>query len=72
LKNGQLLRVASGEVLLTGDTNLQFQQNPTRLPVAVIIIMAVNNRLETLRPLIPQVLEVLTSIRAGELLLVGD
>lgn len=73
LKNGALLRTASEEfqVLLTGDQNLEFQQNPASLPISVIILVAVNNRIETLRPLIPRVLEVLQNIRPGQLVRVG-
>ena len=56
LKNGELLRVASAriQVLLTGDRNLEFQQNLTTLPIAVIVLMAVSNRIEALRPLGPR------------------
>lgn len=74
LENGELLRTASEEfqVLLTGDQNLEFQQNPERLPIAIIVLVAVNNRIETIRPLVPQVLEALKSIRPGQLVRVGD
>jgi hypothetical protein len=58
-------------VLLTGDKNLEFQQNPASLPIAVIVLLAVNNRIETLRPLIPAVLEALKTIRPGQLVHVG-
>lgn len=73
LKNGALLKAAAAEfqVLLTGDKNLEFQQNPAALPIAVIVLVAVNNRIETLRPLIPDVLEVLKTIRPGQLVRVG-
>jgi predicted nuclease of predicted toxin-antitoxin system len=73
LKNGALLREASQEfeVLLTGDQNLAFQQNLTTLPIAVIVMVAVNNRIETLRPLIPDVLEALRTIQPGQLVLIG-
>ena len=73
LKNGVLLRTASSEfdVLPTGDRNLEFQQNRASLPIAVIVLLAVNNRIETLRPLIPDVLEALKTIRAGQLVHVG-
>lgn len=73
LKNGLLLRAASPEfqVLLTGDKNLEFQQNPATLPIAVIVLVAVNNRIESLRPLIPDVLEALKTIRPGQLVRVG-
>ncbi len=72
-RNGALLRTASQkfQVLLTGDQNLEFQQNPATLPISVIILVAVNNRIETLRPLVPRVLEVLQSIRPGQLVRVG-
>jgi predicted nuclease of predicted toxin-antitoxin system len=74
LKNGQLLQVASREfqVLLTGDRNLEFQQNVDALPIAVIVLVAVNNRIETLRPLVPLVLEALESIRPGQLVRLGS
>lgn len=73
LKNGALLRRASQEfqVLLTGDRNLEFQQNPKTLPIAVIVIVAVNNRLETMRPLIPDVLDVLKIVRPGQVVRIG-
>lgn len=73
LKNGTLLRQASQEfqALLTGDRNLEFQQNIRTLPIAVIVIVAVNNRLETLRPLIPEVLDVLKIVTPGQLVKIG-
>jgi predicted nuclease of predicted toxin-antitoxin system len=73
LENGALLRAASREfqVLITGDQNLEFQQNPKALPIAVIVLVAVDNRMETLRPLIPALLEALQTIRPGELRRVG-
>jgi predicted nuclease of predicted toxin-antitoxin system len=73
LKNGELLRTASHEfqVLLTGDQNLEFQQNIATLPIAVIVLVAVSNRIETLRPLVPELLEALKVIRPGQLIRVG-
>ena len=73
LKNGELLRQASGkfDVLVTGDQNLEYQQNPARLPIAVVVLVAVNNRIETLRPLVPELLQVLARIRPGQLVHVG-
>jgi predicted nuclease of predicted toxin-antitoxin system len=73
LKNGALLRAASQEfeVLVTGDRNLEFQQNPATMPIAVIVLLAVNNRVETLRPLVHDVLKVLNTIQPGQLVRVG-
>lgn len=74
LKNGALLCVASQnfDVLLTGDKNLQFQQNLSTLPMAVIVLSTVNNRLETFLPLMPQVLQALSSIQRGEILTISS
>ncbi len=68
-KNGELLRRASVEfdVLLTGDQNLRFQQNSARLPIAVVVLIAANNRIETLRPLVPDLLQVLARVEPGQL-----
>jgi len=73
LKNGVLLRQASEEfdVLLTGDQNLAFQQNPSRLPISVVVLIATNNRIETFLPLIPELLQALAQIKPGQLVNVG-
>jgi predicted nuclease of predicted toxin-antitoxin system len=73
IKNGELLKKAAAEFdcFLTVDRNLQFQQAVDRLPLAVIVIRANDNRLETLRPLIPALNEALASITGNELKLVG-
>lgn len=55
----------------TGDQNLQFQQNPDTLPIAIIVLVAINNRIETLRPPVPRVLETPKMIRPGQLVRVG-
>lgn len=64
-------RKATSGCFLTVDRNLQFQQKPGALPVAVVVIAAQNNRYETLAPLMPEVLKTLAEIRPGELRLVG-
>lgn len=73
LTNGQLLRVASTEfqVLLTGDQNLEYQQNIADLAIAVVVLLAVSNRIESLRPLLPEVLKVLATIQPGEFVRMG-
>jgi len=74
LKNGALLCEASQEfqVLLTGDRNLEFQQNLRTLPIAVIVMVAANNRIDTLRPLIPEEPEALKTIQPGQVIRIGD
>ena len=63
IKNGALLRLANGQfdALLTADSNLEYQQNLKTLPVSVVVLVAVTNKLEDLKPLVPQLLARLAS-----------
>jgi predicted nuclease of predicted toxin-antitoxin system len=65
LKNGELLARAADrfEVMVTADQNLPYQQNLNRLPIAVVVVAAQSNRIETLRPLVPRVLAALANIQ---------
>jgi predicted nuclease of predicted toxin-antitoxin system len=73
IKNGQLLQKAASafDCFLTVDRNLQFQQRLDSLPLAVLVIRASDNRLETLRSLIPEILQALGSIKPSELKVIG-
>lgn len=73
LTNGELLRRAAErfDVLLTADQNLEYQQNLTVLPVAVLVLVADSNRLESLEPLVPDVLEALKTLKPRTLLRIG-
>jgi len=59
LNNGALLAQARPQfdAFLTVDQNVQFQQNLTTLPLPVAIIVAPDNRFETLAPYTPAVLD---------------
>ncbi len=71
--NGELLRRAAGrfDVLVTGDRNLEYQQNRADLPLPVIVLVAVSNRIESLRPLVPELLRVLARVGPGQIFHVG-
>ena len=73
LTNGALLRQAAAtfDVLLTADRNIEFQQNLATLPIAVVILVAESNRLESLEPLVPNVLEALKTLKPKSLIRVG-
>ena len=73
LTNGELLRRAAErfDVVVTADQNLEFQQNLHTLPIAVVVMMADSNRLESLEPLVPDVLEVLKTLKPKILIRVG-
>lgn len=72
IENGALLSLASGQfsVFITVDKHIEGQQ---RLPesLAVITLRARTNRIDSLRPLVPEVLSVLESIRPGSFVRVG-
>ncbi len=73
-RNGELLKLMLAEkfdALLTVDQNLAFQQNVRRSGIAVVVVASRTNRLKELRPLVPQILEALRKVRAGDLIRVG-
>ena len=72
-KNGVLLQRAATAfgVLITADQNLEFQQNLDTLPIAVLVIAADSNRLESLEPLIPKVLAALDALEPKQLIRIG-
>jgi hypothetical protein len=70
LENGDLLRAASGtyEVLITVDQNLPYQQNIPSLDIAIVVLAAKRNSYAGLKPLLPQALIALKTIRAGDVI----
>ena len=72
LENGNLLRAASGryDVLVTVDRNLPYQQNLTGLEIAILILSAKRNSYVRLKPLIPQALKALATIKSREIILI--
>jgi predicted nuclease of predicted toxin-antitoxin system len=62
--NGELIRAAMQNgfsALLTFDKNLQYQQNFGRYPITVVLLSARDNQFNTLRPLMPAVIEKLNA-----------
>ena len=62
MKNGALLQLAADNqfsALITGDKNIEYQQNLQALPIPVIVLMSVGHRLQDITPLIPAVIEAL-------------
>jgi hypothetical protein len=69
LKNGALLRQAAGrfQVLVTMDKNLQFQQNLAAHAIGIVLIRARSNRIDDLRPLVPQILDAVAAAEPGKI-----
>ena len=72
-RNGDLLKLAAVDFdcFVTVDRNLQFQQSPSALPIAVVVVRAPSNSIEALRPLMPEVRAALEVIKRGQLKVVG-
>ena len=68
-KNGALLRLVEREfdVLLTNDQNLEHQQNLARFDLAVVVLVALSNDIEDLRPLMPAANEAMRNIGPREI-----
>ena len=68
-RNGELLQLAAGvfDAFLTADQNLAHQQNLNALPIAVVVLVASTNRIESLRPSIPSVLRTLETLAPRQL-----
>src|SRR5438105_12653782 len=75
LKNGELLTAAESakfDVFLTADQGIEYQQNLTGRSIAIIILRTKSNRLKDLLPHIPACLTQITSIRAGQIVIIED
>ena len=74
LKNGALLDAAETAgfgVLVTGDQNLQFQQNLAKRRLGIVVLCAASNALEDLLPLVPSTLTAIDAIRPGQIIRIG-
>src|SRR5688572_8339385 len=74
IENGELLKKAGEhgfDAMLTKDSGVEYEQNLPALPVAVIVIRAKTNKLDDIRPLIPEVLSILASLPPKVLARVG-
>ncbi|MGL4555186.1 MAG: DUF5615 family PIN-like protein [Gemmataceae bacterium] len=66
VENGELLRRAAADgfdVLITNDRGLEYQQDLTALPLAVVVVLAPANTVEALRPALPAVLAALAGLQ---------
>ena len=68
IKNGQLMGLAAQQfdVFITVDRNLSFQQNLPKFSIAVLVLHAPTNRLVDVKPLVPGILEALSTVQAGQ------
>jgi hypothetical protein len=68
-KNGSLLLLVEGEfdLFLTNDQNLEHQQNLSRFDLSIVVLVAVTNDIEDLRPLMPAANEAIRDMGPREI-----
>jgi hypothetical protein len=73
LGNGELLAQASArfDALLTMDKAMPSQQDIARYRIGLVLVRAKSNRIEDLRPLVPEMQRALSRVQPGTLLRVG-
>jgi len=74
IQNGALLRLAAAEhfdALVTNDQSMQYEQNQRSLPVAVVVLESAANNIESIRPLYPALMKVLTQLQPQSLVKVS-
>lgn len=74
ISNGELLKFAAErfDVFPTADQNFEFQQNLAALPMSVIVLAAPTNKIDDLRPLVPELLSKLSSLSAISFVRIGS
>jgi predicted nuclease of predicted toxin-antitoxin system len=72
-RNGDLLHLAEQEfdIFLTVDRRLASQQNLEQFQIAVVILIVRDNRLQTIEPLVGEILEAIPRCRAGKVVRIG-
>lgn len=71
LKNGALLNAAEGagfSVLVTGDQNLEHQQNLTKRALGVVVLGAASSALEDILPLVAAALAAIDRVQPGQVI----
>jgi len=72
-KDGDLLTAASGrfDAFITMDRSLQWQQKVSAFDLSVVVIRARSNSLQSIRPLVPDLLRLLSFVSRGQVVRVG-
>jgi len=70
----ELLQRIPGEfdVWITMDSNLRYQHSLDKIKMGVIILRAKNNRYETVKEFVSEILDALTSITFGQIIELGN
>ena len=74
LENGAFLSQAASngfDALITKDQGIEHEQNMAALPLSVVVVRAKTNKINDIRPLVPELLSALGSLKPHSLVKVG-
>lgn len=63
--------LAGSMSIITTDQRLSYQQTVSNFTIAVLVLVARRNKLEFLRPLVPEIQRVVGEVRPGEVRRIG-
>lgn len=69
--NGTLLTRAATlgfDVLITTDKGIEYEQNQATLPMSVVVLRVPSNAIESIRPLLPKLIDLLPTLRPRTLI----
>ena len=75
IENGELLRLASADgfdALISTDKGIEYEQNQTTLPLAVVVLLGKDNKLKTLESLVPALIVELSKLQQKSFVKVGE
>ncbi len=75
VENGNLLKLAAShgfDLVVTKDSGMNYQINPATIPLSVMILVTRSNALEDITPLLPAILEHLTTIAPKTVIKIGN
>ena len=73
IENGRLLALAASQfdVFVTADQHIEFQQNLGALPVAIVVLVLRRTRIQSIEPIVPELLRLLNHLVPRTLCKVG-
>ena len=74
-RNGELLELATAhkfDIFLTVDRNLSHHQDVSRFDIAVVVLVARSNSIDSLKPLVPNILEAFATAKRRSVTTVGS
>jgi hypothetical protein len=74
VRNGRLLSLAEAmfDILLTVDRNMEYQQDISSYQLTLIVLLSPDNKRQTLRLLVPDLLDLLPTVESGKVYHVGN